>query len=65
MAPAAWAAQYVGIPFAPHGRTHHACDCYGLVALVLGEVFHVEVPFYAYGNREDWGGIEAAVTRSS
>jgi cell wall-associated NlpC family hydrolase len=63
MAPAAWAAQYVGIPFAPHGRTHRAVDCYGVVALALAEVFNVEVPFYGYASGEDWGGIEAAVAR--
>jgi cell wall-associated NlpC family hydrolase len=42
-----WAASYVGIPFRSRGRDRSGCDCYGLLALVLSEVFHLEVPSYA------------------
>jgi cell wall-associated NlpC family hydrolase len=45
--PLGWAADYVGIPFRSHGRDRSGCDCYGLLALVLCEVFHLEVPSYA------------------
>jgi cell wall-associated NlpC family hydrolase len=61
MSLAPWAAPYVGIPFVPHGRSHHGVDCYGLLSLVLAEVFRVEVPAYTYEHRADWLEIEAAV----
>ena len=44
---APWAAQYVGLPYAPNGRTRAGVDCWGLVRLVLAEVFNVTVPSYA------------------
>ena len=56
-----WAAPYVGLPFAQHGRTRAGVDCYGLLMLVLGEVFHVELPAYKYAHEQDWGSIAAAV----
>lgn len=47
MTPPAWCRDYVGIPFAEHGRGRTACDCWGLVALVLQDQFGVYVPSYA------------------
>jgi cell wall-associated NlpC family hydrolase len=61
MSLASWAAPYVGLPYAPHGRARTGVDCYGLVALVLAEVFGIEIPHYAYAHAKDWGGIAAAV----
>ena len=42
-----WVSEYVGIPFADHGRDRSGCDCWGLVRLVLGNHYGVEVPSYA------------------
>ena len=42
-----WAARYTGIPFLERGRDRAGCDCWGLVRLVLGERFGVDVPSYA------------------
>ena len=45
----AWVAEYVGLPFADHGRTREGCDCWGLVRLVLAERFGLDLPAYAEG----------------
>ena len=39
-----WVKNYIGIPFVSNGRTHEGCDCYGLVRLVLMEVYDVLFP---------------------
>lgn len=59
----AWAAPYVGIPYADKGRTRAGIDCWGIVRLVLGEVFNTQLPDYAalYANGEDWPAISAAI----
>jgi len=59
----AWAADYVGLPYATHGRERAGIDCWGLVRLVLAEVFHAELPDYAdrYADGNDWGAIGTAV----
>jgi cell wall-associated NlpC family hydrolase len=44
-----WLAEYVGIPFEPHGRTRAGCDCYGLVRLVLAEHFGKTLPSFDDG----------------
>ena len=41
MAP--WAAAYVGIPYADHGRDTTGVDCWGLVRMVLDREFGVQV----------------------
>ncbi|MBE0598442.1 MAG: C40 family peptidase [Desulfuromonadales bacterium] len=57
-----WAAEYVGIPFAEHGRDRCGCDCWGLVRLVLAERFGVEVSdFEAYRDSRDGAAIEARI----
>lgn len=33
----AWAADYIGIPFARLGRTREGCDCWGLLNLIFAE----------------------------
>lgn len=44
-----WVADYIGIPWAVHGRGPFGCDCWGLVRLVLFERFGVMVPSYRAG----------------
>ena len=41
-----WAADYVGIPYAPYGRSREACDCWGLVNLVWDREFGQPLPLY-------------------
>ena len=42
----AWAAEYVGLPFRPHGRGPEGYDCWGLVRRVLADRWGVEPPSY-------------------
>lgn len=45
-----WAARYIGLPYARYGRTRDGLNCWGLVAMVLREVFEAPVPAYeGYG----------------
>lgn len=39
-----WYAEYVGIPFKTLGRDKTACDCYGLVRIVLNEHYGIMLP---------------------
>ena len=57
--PDAWVREYVGIPFLDRGRDRRGCDCWGLVRLVLGERFGVDLPDYSegYEGNADWTGI--------
>lgn len=36
--------KYIGIPYKFNGRTEEGLDCYGLVYLVLKEVFNTSIP---------------------
>jgi cell wall-associated NlpC family hydrolase len=58
-----WAAVYVGLPYEPNGRTRAGVDCYGLVTLVLEEVFNIRLPSYAhcYESPREWPAIRTAV----
>lgn len=61
----AWASDYIGLPFADHGRTREGADCWGLVRLVYAEVFNLALPSYAstYTDAHDQASVSAAVER--
>ena len=42
----AWVAQYVDIPFKEKGRNRSGCDCWGLVRLIWGDQFGIQVPSF-------------------
>jgi murein DD-endopeptidase / murein LD-carboxypeptidase len=44
----AWVRRYIGLPYVEHGRGLEGVDCWGLLHLVLGEQFGIEVPAYAH-----------------
>ncbi|MBE3602678.1 C40 family peptidase [bacterium] len=60
---AAWAKDYIGIPYADRGRTRAGVDCYGLLYLVLSEQFGAPVPSYAesYATAEDFAEVKALI----
>jgi len=61
---ARWAGRYIGLPFTAGGRTRdEGVDCYGLVRLVLGEVYGAELPRYSlmWHGRDDWPRLTAAL----
>lgn len=60
----AWAAPYIGLPYADKGRDRAGCDCWGGVRLVLREVFGLALPDYAdcYTTADDSRSVAAAVT---
>jgi cell wall-associated NlpC family hydrolase len=59
----AFAAPYVGIPYLDKGRDRAGIDCWGIVRLMLAEVFHVKLPGYddSYRDGDDWAAIGDAV----
>lgn len=62
-----WAASYVGLPFAPHGRDRSGVDCWGLARLIYSEARGVELPSYAthYTGLDDTAGIVEAQQRAA
>ena len=50
-----WPAQYIGLPFQPHGRDRQGLDCWGLVCLVYAEQYDITLPRYdgSYGDVTD------------
>lgn len=42
----AWIGNYIGLPFKDRGRDEEGYDCWGLLRLIYGEVFGVELPTY-------------------
>lgn len=63
--PPAWVAGYVGLPFKAHGRDRNGLDCWGLVRLVLLEVFSVDVPCFVtqYSSVKDFNEIERIIEK--
>lgn len=63
---APWAGGYIGIPYRAHGRGREGADCWGLVRLVLAEVFGVAVPDMArsYPDPDDRGELDRLVQRN-
>jgi cell wall-associated NlpC family hydrolase len=60
-----WAAKYVGLPFADHGRDHDGVDCWGLVRLVLLEQCSIEVPSYGETSAHDLAMVTQLVGRDA
>lgn len=62
----AWAAGYVGLPYAPHGRDAAGVDCWGLVRLVLAREFGVRVPDMAasYPDPDDRAELDRLIGRN-
>ncbi len=60
--PAAWAADFVGLPFAEHGRDENGVDCYGLLHFVFERALGQALPPLTanYSSTEDHTGIEVA-----
>jgi cell wall-associated NlpC family hydrolase len=60
---AAWAEEYVGLPFADHGRDREGLDCWGLVRLALREQLGIELPSFdvGYEKSTDSGDVARLV----
>lgn len=41
-----WAGEYVGIPYARHGRTREGADCWAIPMLIFKERYGIELPSY-------------------
>lgn len=41
-----WAQDYIGIPYALHGRSRAGVDCYGLVCLVFNDLLDVKLDIF-------------------
>lgn len=39
-----WSAGYIGIPFKEQGRSKDGADCWGLVKIVMKEIFNQDLP---------------------
>jgi len=63
----AWVNQYVGLPFTERGRDEHGVDCWGLVAIVLRDVFGITVPSYddEYKTTTDCESISNVIEREA
>lgn len=67
-----WAEAYVGIPYLKHGYDREGCDCWGLVCLVMDEVFGRDLPRHDewlgeasdYGAGAEWQEVPLAEVRS-
>lgn len=59
----AWVADYVGLPYRAKGRDRDGLDCWGLVRLVMLEVFRVELHSYtaAYATPTDMIEVSAVL----
>lgn len=57
-------AQYIGIPFVPHGRGREGLDCWGLLRLIYKEQVGVELLSYseAYGSTNDEAHLGALIS---
>lgn len=61
-------ADYIGIPFVEHGRTHRGVDCYGLVRLVLAEIYGLattDFTDYKSAKPKDCAGLFAGAKKSA
>jgi cell wall-associated NlpC family hydrolase len=56
-----WAASYLGIRYAAHGRTRAGLDCWGLVKLVYAEQRGMVLADFAHVDPENGDAVAAAV----
>ena len=58
--------KYVGIPYKPRGRDKTiGLDCWGLIHIVLKEMFGINVPSYnEYDESEDWVAMSNTIKRN-
>ena len=59
----AWVGQYIGLPFAEHGRDREGVDCFGLLRLVYREQLNIALPAYVdgYDTTADVADIERLI----
>ena len=57
--------KYIGIPYKPRGRDKtDGLDCWGLIHVVLKEVFNINVPSYdEYDDTENWAAMAGVIRR--
>lgn len=60
-----WADKYVGTPFKAYGRSMHACDCWGLIRLVLFNEAHITVPSFTDVDFANNALVEEVICQSS
>lgn len=61
-------APYLGIPFKEQGRDMDGIDCYGLIRLLLSEVFHIattDYMDYKIDDRRDCAALIRKATKQS
>jgi len=44
--------RFVGIPYAPHGRSYEGADCWGILFLYYRDVLGVAIPSYSVEMRD-------------
>lgn len=64
---APWVGAYVGLPYQAQGRTRAGSDCYGLMRLVLADIYGITIPAYDSGydldkGRAGWPEVSEAIT---
>lgn len=65
MTPAGWVGAYIGIPFADGGRGRSACDCWGLVRLVYGDLLGIDLPGYGEISAHDLARVSHRIRTDS
>lgn len=57
-----WPSRFIGIPYAPHGRSRLGADCWGLACVVFAEMHGIILPGYAgYASVDELSEIDALI----